>query len=330
MYFEALSNNLRTTGAVPTAQWETLGPNSINGLGGRMISFAFHPTQPETIYAGSNSGGLWWTTNGGGNWAPLTDQLPSMSVSSVAINPYNTNEMMIGTGWPWGNSFTSQPGVGVLRSTDAGLTWQPTALQFPLSSGVGTYDLIWDYSDSSRVYLSTNVGLYRTDNLGLSWSNRFPSHCTSVVQHPSDPNTLFAAIRGDGIYKSTNRADTWTKLTNGLPPGAEMHQTNIAICRDYPDVMFALVTNPTAFRMRGLYKSSDGGTTWTDLFATPDVLCTFDTSPSCSGWLFGAVSVAPSDSKLRARRRRAHVHQHEQRPELGLARLSLEWIGPGQ
>ena len=141
-YREIRAKTLRAGAYRSAASWTLVGPEPFEGgEGGRMLCAAFHPDDPSTIYAGASAAGLWRSEDDGQSWVPLTDQLPSMSVSSVALNPFNPDMILIGTGWGWGTSFTSQPGVGVLRSLDAGLTWNTTFFEFPLSGGVGTYDL---------------------------------------------------------------------------------------------------------------------------------------------------------------------------------------------
>jgi len=92
------SASLNNRGALPSAQWMNLGPNTIDSMGGRMACHAFDPADNQTIWAGSGSGGLWRTTNGGASWGSMTDELPSLYISCITIKPTDRNVMLLGTG----------------------------------------------------------------------------------------------------------------------------------------------------------------------------------------------------------------------------------------
>src|ERR1043166_124900 len=102
--------------------WIPLGSfgTAANGGAGRVNCVAFHPTNPNIMFLGTPDGGLWKTTDGGATWSTNTDMLPTLGVSSIVIDPSNPNVMYIGTGDIDGSD---SYGVGVLKSTDAGTTW---------------------------------------------------------------------------------------------------------------------------------------------------------------------------------------------------------------
>jgi hypothetical protein len=105
--------------------WISQGPFNIpmakgyQGLG-RINAIAFHPTDPNTIYIGAPSGGLWVSTQGGNSWTTYTDILPTLGVSAIVINPANPQIIYIGTG---DRDAGDAPGIGVMKSTDGGVTW---------------------------------------------------------------------------------------------------------------------------------------------------------------------------------------------------------------
>jgi len=111
----------------PSGQWTELGPISMpsnstgqpNGLG-RINALAFHPTNNNIIWAGAPSGGLWKTTDGGSTWSSNTDNLPTLGISAILIDPSNTNTMYIGTG---DRDAGDAPGLGVMKSIDGGQSW---------------------------------------------------------------------------------------------------------------------------------------------------------------------------------------------------------------
>ena len=114
--------------------WEALGPKN---FGGRTISLAFHPTDPNIIYVGAAGGGLWKTTTAGVGaqaWERVPLGHPVLGVSAIAINPDNPDEMYIGTGEVY-NYTVASPGVsdrltrgsygiGILKTSDGGQSWQ--------------------------------------------------------------------------------------------------------------------------------------------------------------------------------------------------------------
>src|SRR6185312_9177913 len=107
--------------------WMSLGPAPINVGGslayaGRINSIALHPTDPQTLYVGTATGGVWKTTNAGTSWAPLTDDQPCLAMGSVVIDPVNPLIVYAGTGEE-NFSLDSYQGCGVLVSKDGGTTW---------------------------------------------------------------------------------------------------------------------------------------------------------------------------------------------------------------
>jgi len=119
--------------AASAGNWENIGIND-NERVGRVNCIAFHPNNPDIIYAGTPAGGLWKTFNNGAGWFPLTDNLPSLGVSAIVVIPKPTGDILyIGTGDRDG--FDSY-GVGVLKSTDGGLTWESTGLILETSDTV--------------------------------------------------------------------------------------------------------------------------------------------------------------------------------------------------
>ena len=139
-------------------------------------------TDPNTIWAGSASGGLWKTTNGGTgaangiNWTNVPTGFPVLGISSIAVNPSNGNELYVGTGEIYntgGNGFQGHNdrvlrgtyGIGIIKSTDGGTTWTK-ALDFSASSLKGVADIIINPSRPATIYAATTDGVYRSFNSG--------------------------------------------------------------------------------------------------------------------------------------------------------------------
>jgi hypothetical protein len=115
------------------ASWFSLGPSN---FGGRMLSIDFDASNTSTVYVGAAGGGLWKSTDSGATWTPMTDGLPSLAVGGVAVSRTDPNVVVIGTGEPTFN-IDRVTGVGILRSTDAGVTWNTTNISYTSGQGHG-------------------------------------------------------------------------------------------------------------------------------------------------------------------------------------------------
>lgn len=296
------TSNLDRDDPAPAADWKTVGPNKMEGQGGRMICHAFDPKNSRVIWAGSASGGLWLTENGGENWLPMTDQIPSTGVGAVAVNPLNSNTLLIGTGEGYGQDFNfSVPGIGVLKSVDRGVTWLPTDFSFSQSGGVSAFKIAWSYADTNTVWLAATNGIWKSTDAGQHWivkmgdgTNQQNFICSDLLQHPTDPQKLYAAISWDGIYRSIDGGENWVKLTAGLP-ASDLHFINLDLCRSQPDILFASISNTTDYGMKGLFRSSDGGDHWVQIQNAPNAFCIPFQTSTCQGWYNNHVTVAPDD-----------------------------------
>lgn len=287
---------LSRDGVSQVADWQNLGPNTMETYGGRMISHAFDPVDPEIVWAGSASGGLWKTEDGGENWVPKTNQLPSTGVGAVAVNPQNSQAILIGTGEGYNINFSIKPGIGVFKSTDNGSTWQETNLQYAPTQGVSSFKFAWDPVDTNRVYMAATNGVWTSDDAGMTWAVVLPnSSANDIILHPTDRNILFAGVEGVGIYKSSDAGENWQLLGGGLPAAGTIDFIRIAMCTAQPDVLYASITDNTSFGLQGLYRTDDGGTNWRRIAQAPNAFCTPPNLGlvACQGWYDNAVGVSP-------------------------------------
>src|ERR1041385_7323366 len=215
--------------------WRSIGPDR----GGRSIAISGVRGRPNEGYFGAVGGGLWKTTDGGENWTPVTDgQIHSASVGAVAVSERNPDPVYIGMGGTCirGNIMS---GDGVYRSTDAGKTW-------------------------------THVGFESSENI------------SKIRIHPTNPDIVFVAAFGKmgapnadrGVYKSADGGKTWRKV---LFRDDKTGAIDISIDRTNPNVMYAALWE--AFRKEymmssggpgsGLFKSTDGGESWTEITRNP-------------------------------------------------------------
>ncbi len=278
------------------ALWDDAGPCNFSGrttclAGDPRTLLPEDPKTPSVLYAGSAAGGLWKSANWGSTWESCWPASLSQSIGAVAIDPRNSSGLVCATGE--GNLETaSYPGSGIYESNDAGFTWRPFGY-VPGKRRQTTEDRDHAPRRVASLCYSANGnlafgsisnddelpgGLYmvnKRNELGFvtEWSTR-PYNCYSVLYHPKDPDTLFAAIEAggtvNGIYWTRNGGDSWDR-PKGLPPGEECGRISLAISKNRPEVLFALVSSrPTASktkgnkgqRVRGVYRSKDGGNSW--------------------------------------------------------------------
>ncbi|UCD75323.1 MAG: hypothetical protein JSV91_00090 [Phycisphaerales bacterium] len=249
--------------------WEPLGPRPItyeywsgyDDASGRVVGIAPHPTDPETCYIASASGGVWKTIDGGLLWTPITDELSNLNHGAIAIDPNNPDTVYVGTG----EYTTGSNGDGLFRSTDGGVNWEHLA---PVAQvGARFSGITVDPVNPDVIHLTTNFGYVRSTDGGGSWSVRLAGSASALALNPLNPSIIYVGRHNDGVYRSTNGGDSWVKLTNGLPASG-VNRILIGISRSNPDVLYTAMSNGS--HVEGTYRTSDGGDYWTKLVNTPD------------------------------------------------------------
>ena len=291
----------------PTAEWTNIGPQTLDGQGGRMIAHAFDPFHSDTIWAGSASGGLWRTLDGGDWWEPMTDQIPSTGVGAISIHPDSSHIIVIGTGEGFlsGQQYnpTIRGGIGIFKSTDFGLTWSRTSFDFPRPIEVSVMSMVWDKSDVNNIWAGATNGLWKSTDQGETWTLKLGDGTNhggfiidEVIIHPLHSDTMWAAIESNGIAKSTDGGETWSLLGNGLP-FSDLNFISLDICIQDPRVLYANISSgpSTGFGLRGVYRSADGGQSWNKLVSAPAAQCSPQFLSACQGWYNNIIAVSPVD-----------------------------------
>jgi photosystem II stability/assembly factor-like uncharacterized protein len=248
---------------------------TISGLGARNIGSAMMSGRISavdavqegkrlTVYAGAASGGVWKSSNGGVTFKPVFDKQPVQSIGAVTIDPTNPKNVWVGTGEPWVRNSVSI-GDGIYLSTDAGENW-------------------------------TNMGLRESERIN------------DILVDPSDPKTVYASVPGKlwsdseerGVYKTTDMGATWKKILKG--PNPSTGSSSISMDPKNPKTLYAGMWDfrrkgwtfrsggdgPAAPSASGLFRTTDGGATWSELDAK-----SAKGLPS-KPWGRVAVAVAPS------------------------------------
>lgn len=253
--------------------------DTISGLGARNIGSATMSGRVSaltavkedgklTVYIGAASGGVWKSVNGGTTFKPVFDKQAVQSIGAVAVDPQAPKTIWVGTGESWTRNSVSV-GDGIYKSTDGGETWTNMGLK----ESEHISKILIDPKDSNVVYAcapgklwsdSDDRGLYKTTDGGKTWAKilkgaNLSTGCAMISMNPQDPKTLIA-----GMWDFRRRG--WTFRSGG--------------------------ENATAASGSGLFQSTDGGATWTDL----DEKSAKGLPPKPWGRI--AVTIAPSNPKV--------------------------------
>ncbi|HSF88170.1 MAG TPA: hypothetical protein VLA46_02070 [Saprospiraceae bacterium] len=268
--------------------WNFIGPSTsplqneeayFNGLG-RVDRIVFHPTEEEVFYLCTPAGGLWSTADTGHTWHNLTDHLPSIGISGFIISHDNPSHMYLLTGD--GDSFNhplgySRPSVGVLKSTDGGVSWHQTGT-FPNSEEpYAGYVLVQSPANPDLLMAGTSNGLYRTTDGGATWIHEFGGRFYDIKFKPGDPTRVYAARKGEFLL-SINSGDTWTgNATYDFDPSDcgpnNGGRISIAVAPSSPNTVYLLAGPKTGLgTFCGVYRSLDSGLSFTRQSNSPNVL----------------------------------------------------------
>ncbi|MCH9008204.1 T9SS type A sorting domain-containing protein [candidate division KSB1 bacterium] len=317
-YFQGLkqAKTLRRAGLASAQRWTLAGPTNI---GGRITDLEMSPTSFDTIYAGAASGGVLRSSDGGQTWVHVFDEALSLSIGDIALDPSSSKTLYVGTGEVnGGGGSLTYGGFGLYRSRDAGETWQHLGLAETRFIGrVAIHP-----EDPERIYVAAmgslfssnqDRGLYRSSDGGQSWQQVLflndSTGCVDVTLNPNSPDIIYAAMwerirrperrsyggPGCGIYRSIDGGESWTELTNGIPNNSsQVGRIGISISNSDPDVLYAIYADNVGF-FEGVYKSEDGGDTWT---RTNDGTLRTRSIYSSFGWWFGNIRVDPNDPDI--------------------------------
>ena len=263
---------------------KNLKPRNIGpaGMSGRITAIDVVSSNPQIMYAGSASGGLWKSTSGGIDWQPVFDSVAVQSIGAIAIDQRNPDIVWVGTGE--GNPRNSVTGgYGLYKTLDGGKTWKLMGLQKtrnihrilidkfnPDIVYVGAIGSSWGEHPERGVYKTTDGGktwkkiLYVNEKTGLADMVMDPHNPNKIIaamwEHRRKPWTFTSGGPGSGLYLTVDGGENWQKITSkdGLPKG-DLGRIGLAIAPSDPSRVYALVEA----KKNGFYRSDDGGYTWT-------------------------------------------------------------------
>ncbi|WP_417953513.1 VPS10 domain-containing protein [Flagellimonas spongiicola] len=251
------------------------------GMSGRVTAIDVVNDNPDIMYVGTASGGIWKSTSGGIKWEPVFEKEVTGSIGAIAIQQSNPSVIWAGTGE--GNPRNSlNGGYGIYKSLDGGKSWKSMGLEKTRH----IHRVVIDPTNPDVVYAGAigspwgehpERGVFKTSDGGKTWSKiLFVNNKTGIgdlVMDPSNPNKLIAAMwehkrdpwffksggSGSGLYITHDGGDNWKKVSpdDGFPKG-DLGRIGIAIARNKPNVIYALVEA----KKNALYRSDDGGSKW--------------------------------------------------------------------
>lgn len=232
-YYQAIRDSRSGIQLRNSTQWEAVGPTNI---GGRITDIELHPGDLNTIYFSAAAGGLFRSTDGGNNWMPIFDSAANLAIGDFAIAPNDPKTLFVGTGEAnGGGNSLSYDGNGVFRSTDAGESWSLLGLE--KIGSVGKIEI--DPKRPERIFVAAM-------------------------------GSLFDASPDRGLYRSVDRGENWEQI---LYQNDSTGAIDLVINPLQPDTLYAAMWERTRRLNRrsyggeasGIFRSYDGGDTWTEL-----------------------------------------------------------------
>lgn len=268
-----------------TGQWAEEGPTN---LAGRTCCLAVSPTNPLTMWMGAAGGGVWLSNNGGTTWTPVGDQLASLAVNALTLDPNNSTTLYAGTGEGYYN-YDAIGGLGIFKSTDSGSTWS----LLPATASFSHVNRIAVDPSNSKIILATIEpgGIYRTADGGSTWKQVLSAQSgQAVVFCPSNTSRIIGSVLNyDSTTSSWSAAavvsndtgQTWTTATGGLGSLPGMGRIEPAPLVSNANTIFASATDGN------VWESTDGGASYSEITTS---------SPSDASLTANAIWVDPINS----------------------------------
>ena len=296
---------------VPIPSWSNIGPaivaNSATTTSGqgRLNTIIKDPLDSQTIYVGAPAGGLWKSSDNGVNWHPLTDHLPQIGVSGIAIDPIDNNIIYIATGDDdAGDSYS----VGVMKSLDGGLSWNSTGLEYNWTNYKTTNEIFIDPYDNNTIWVASTDGLQKSIDGGDSWTIKLPGIIEDFRFKPlsdldiSNGETLTIYAVGydqDGIsrfYKSIDAGESFS-ISPSIPENSNRIVLEVTKADSEKVYVLSAYDNGDGTyegrnSFQGLYVSDNSGSDFTKTAENDDIF------QSGQSWYDMALTVADDDPDI--------------------------------
>jgi len=277
----------------------SVSEDSRTGFPATIIDFSFHPQNPDVIYLGTKSSGLWITENGGASWHRVLDArknlLPSADVYKVALYKNDPNKMYLAV---------YQDNMGrVMKSDDGGKSF--VEIYTVTTARIAVFDLWVDPSNANHLIMVTGEGgILETQNGGHAWRAQkwFSGGIRHLYINAAAPREYFLLTTNGKFFRSLDAGTHWSEASVNLAAGASTFDPQHPLgtnpfsgfgtfFKNGIDVLVADLLRPSTFYIGskdGLFRTRDGGTTWSQLnLIIPSKLLAVD-----------AVGVSPQNQKV--------------------------------
>jgi photosystem II stability/assembly factor-like uncharacterized protein len=258
-------------------RWREIGP----ARGGRSVAVAGSVQRPNEYWMGTTGGGVYKTTDGGQNWAAVTDAYFGGTIGAITVDPQNADNVWVGGGETDIRGNTAG-GDGLWRTKDAGKTWTMLGFKDEHIAAIRVHptnsDVVWFAVFGNPFQAGAQRGVFKTTDGGKTFTKTlFVNDSTGAIDiqlDPSNPNIIYAATwqayrtswslssggPGSGIYKSLDGGVTWTNITRatGLPQTGVLGKIGLTISPAKPNRVWAIIEHDSG----GVYRSDDAGATW--------------------------------------------------------------------
>jgi len=306
--WKAINEKLKNSVA-DSANWTFIGPHetpyeieSTNLSGnGRLNCIAFHPSNPDIIYVGAPSGGFWITEDFGTTWRTTTDMLDAIGISDIVVSHSDPSTIYIATGD--GDAYDTYA-IGILKSDNNGENWSPTSLSLEASQTISFRRLIMDPTDSDKMYATSNVGIYRTTDGWVTYTNVQSGNFKDIEFKPGDPEVIYATSYDNAgnasVYRSTNGGTVFSESISGMDIEGNVNRIELAVSPANSNYVYAIASDASNDGFYAFYRSTNSGNSWTLMFGTTanvNLLGWTTTGQDLGGqgWYDLALAVSPTD-----------------------------------
>jgi photosystem II stability/assembly factor-like uncharacterized protein len=287
----SIRGDAQQTARVPMEAYSRLEWRHIGPEGNRISAVAGVPGQPLVYYAGSASGGIHKSTDGGFTWDPIFDSQPVHSIGDIAVAPSDPSTVWVGTGEACIRSHISV-GEGIFKSTDSGRTW--TRMGLEQTGRIGKVvihpqnpDVVMACALGHAYGPQQERGVFRTTDGGKNWERVLfvdeNTGCSDLDMDPTNPRKLFAGMwqfdiktwgresggPGSGLFTSNDGGTTWTRLRGQGLPTHDVGKVKVTIAPSNPDRVYAMIETGDGIPWKGketdrgqVWRSEDGGRNW--------------------------------------------------------------------